>query len=74
MAFTALRKISVNIQLNNGTDTYGQDRYVSISLGNLSEENYDADKVYSVIEALAPCLSKTVSSVNEVRVSTLNRY
>ena len=71
MALTALRKVSVNVKLNDGTDTQGRDKYVSVTLGNLSEENYDADKALAIVTALAPCLSKTVSSVEEVKVSTL---
>ena len=71
MAISTLRKVSVNVKLNDGTDAEGKARYVSLSLGNLSEENFDADKALAIVTALAPCLSKTVSSVEEVRVSTL---
>lgn len=71
MAITALRKISVNVKLNDGTDSHGNTKYVSVTLGNLSEENYDADEALAIVTALAPCLTKTVSSVEEVRVSTL---
>ncbi|MBQ7193721.1 MAG: hypothetical protein IJR98_05065 [Synergistaceae bacterium] len=71
MATTALKKVSVNVKLNNGTDASGNDKFVNVTLGNLSEENYDADKALAIVTALAPCLSKTVSTVEEVKVSTL---
>ena len=72
MAVEILKKISVNVKLNNGTDSEGNVRLVSVTLGNLSEENYDNDKVLAVVTALAPCLSKTVSSIEKVEVSSLS--
>ncbi|MBQ9222102.1 MAG: hypothetical protein IJ587_12725 [Synergistaceae bacterium] len=72
MAVSTLKKISVNVKLNNGTDSEGNVRLVSVTLGNLSEENYDNDKALAVVTALAPCLSKTVSSIEKVEVSTLS--
>ena len=72
MAVSTLKKISVNVKLNNGTDSEGNVRLVSVTLGNISEENYDNDKALAVVTALAPCLSKTVSSIEKVEVSTLS--
>ena len=71
MANTLLQKVSVNIKLNNGTDADGKLRTVSVTLGNLSASNFDADKALAIITALEPCLSKTVNSVNMVQTSTI---
>ena len=71
MAVASLKTVKVNIRLNNGTDASGNDRYVNVSLGNLSEENYDPDEALTIVAALAPCLSKTISTVEEVKTSTL---
>ena len=72
MAVETLKKISVNVKLNNGTDSEGNVRRVNVTIGNLSEENFDNDKALAVVTALAPCLSKTVSSVEKVVVSSLS--
>lgn len=72
MAVVTLKKIAVNVKLNNGTDSEGNVKLVSVSLGNLSEENYDADEALGVVTALAPCLSKTVSSLEEVKTATIS--
>ena len=71
MAIETLRKVDVKVKLNNGTDAQGKAKYANISLGDLSEENYDADDALEVVTALAPCLSKTVSMVNQTKESSL---
>lgn len=71
MATTTLKKVSVNIKLDNGIDTEGRARTVSISLGSLSKDNFDADKALAVVAALEPCLSKTVSTVEKTETSTI---
>ena len=71
MATVTLQKVSVNIKLDNGTDDEGRQRTVSISLGALSKDNFDADKALAVKEALEPCLDKEVYSVEKVEVSTI---
>lgn len=71
MANSSIDKITVNVKLENGTDEAGNIKTVSVSLGNLSEDNYNADKALAVVSLLAPCLSKTVSSVEEVTVKTI---
>ena len=69
---TTLDKIAVKMNLNNGTDpTTGQIKTVGVNLGSLNPTAYDAQKVMNIVEGLAPCLAKTVYSVQEVRTSTL---
>ncbi len=71
MANVALKKVSVNVKLNNGTDSEGNQRTVTISLGTLSKDNFNADKALTVIAALEPCLDKALSAVEKVEVSTI---
>ncbi len=71
MANTTLTKVAVQLRLNNGTDSQGNVKTVGLSLGNLSTANYDADKALAVARLLSPCLTKTVSRVQEVKTSTL---
>ena len=73
MAVTStLNKIAVKMNLNNGTDPQtGEVNTVSVNLGSLNPETYDSAKAMAVAEAIAPCLTKTLYSVQEVRTSTL---
>ena len=71
MANTALKKVSVNIKLDNGMDSEGNIRTVTVSLGSLSKDNFNADKALAVITALEPCLNKEVNTVEKVEVSTI---
>ena len=71
MATETLKKVSVNLKLENGTDAEGNMKYVSVSLGTLNKDNFDADKALAVVTVLAPCLSKTVGSVEKTATSTL---
>lgn len=71
MASTELKKVSVSVKLENGTDSEGNLKTVSISLGNLSKDNFNADKALAIVGLLGPCLSKTIASVEKVEVSTI---
>lgn len=71
MATTTLTKVSVKVKLDDGVDAKGNDKFVNVTLGTLDEDNYDADKCLAIVTALAPCLSKSVEVVEEVKVSTL---
>ena len=71
MANTTLKKVSVRLKLENGTDADGNMKYVNLSLGSLSKDNFDADKALAVKAVLAPCLSKTVGSVEMTQVSEI---
>lgn len=65
-ATTTTTKISVNVMLNNGNN-----KTLSISLGSLNKDAFDADKVMAIVDLLEPCLEKTINSVEKVEVSTL---
>ncbi len=71
MAYTMLRKIVVNVQLNNGTDSQGNVRTVGVSLGTLSTTGFDTNKIATIIRALAPCFSKSVYSIEKVEYSSI---
>lgn len=71
MAYTMLNQISVYLELYNGTDSNGNTKTVKVSLGNLSETNYNDNKVLAVVNALAPCLSKNVYAIKKVTVSSI---
>jgi hypothetical protein len=67
-----LEKIAVKMNLNNGTDPEtGEVQTVSVNLGSLNPQTYDSAKAMAVAEAIAPCLTKTLYSVQEVRTNSL---
>ena len=71
MANTLLKKVSVNIKLDDGTDSDGKQHTISIALGNLSKDNFDADKALAIINALEPCLTRDLVSVDMLQTSTI---
>ena len=70
-ATSTVNKLSVNLLLNNGTDASGNTKTVSVSLGALNKDAFDADKVMAVAGLLSPCFEKSLHSVQKVEVSTL---
>ena len=64
-------KVSVNVKMNNGTNTDGTAKTLSLSLGSLNKSAFDADKAMAIVALLEPCLEKTLHSVEKVEVSTL---
>lgn len=67
-------KNAVYMVLNNGTDPEtGVVTTVRQSLGNLTENmsNYDDAKAMAIMEALAPCLTKSFYSAQRVTTNTL---
>ena len=66
-------KIRVNVKLNNGTTASGATKYVSIPLGRLDKDAFDADKVVNIVALLSPVLDKSVASVEKVETSTISQ-
>lgn len=64
-------KNQCNMKLNNGTDTQGNVKTVNQSLGTLSDSGWDATKAMDIIEALSPCLSKSVYEIQHVVTNRL---
>ena len=57
-----LQKTGVALKLNNGTKA-GVVQTVSLSLGTLDKDEWDADKAMAIIDLLEPCLSKGIEEV-----------
>ena len=71
MAAETLKKVSVNLKLEHGTDSEGNIKLVNLSLGSLSKDTFDADKALAIAALLEPCLNDTVDSVEKTEVSTI---
>lgn len=50
----------VTMKLNNGTDSQGNIKTVNLNLGSLDVGAWNADKAMAIMDALSPCLSKTI--------------
>ena len=72
MANSVLKKVSVSIKLDDGQDSQGNPKTVSVSLGSLDKNSFDADKALAVVGALEPCLNKSISSIEKTEVSSLS--
>lgn len=70
-AIETLKKVSVTAKVNTGTDSEGNIRTGNLSLPNLSETNYDADKALLVVGALAPLTVGSIVGVEQTKVDTL---
>ncbi|MBQ7544224.1 MAG: hypothetical protein IJT02_04690 [Synergistaceae bacterium] len=66
-------KIRVNVKLNNGTTATGATKTVSVSLGNLNKDAFDADKAISIVSLLSPVLDKSIVTVEKVETSTVSQ-
>lgn len=74
MAVTeVMDKNVVQVRLNDGLDSHGNVKTVNLNLGSLSgsASDWDAQKAMNIIEALIPCLSKSVDSVYHVQSNLL---
>lgn len=77
MATSTIAKITGRVRLENGTDDYGNMKYVNQSLGDLNEayfatNNADAiTKLWNIKATLAPILSKTTAYLETVTTSTI---
>ena len=70
-AATECKKISVAIKLNNGTTTTGKAKTVSVNLGSLNKTAFDAQKAVNIVNALVPCLDKSLNAIMKTEVSEL---
>ena len=73
MVTSTIEAISVRLNLKNGYNSQtGSFNTVPAYLGNLNPHSYDQDNVLAIADALAPCLSKTIYSVQEIKTSTIS--
>ena len=71
-AISTVQKIAVSLKLNNGLNPEtGTQKTVSISLGSLNKDAWDADKAMAIVNTLAPCLEKSLMSVIKTETTTL---
>lgn len=70
-ARTITEKIAVNLKLNNGTTTTGKVKTVSVSIGKLNKDAFDADKALAVAGLIAECLDKSLYETQKVETSQL---
>ena len=63
-------KITVYMKLNNGTKD-GKTVTVNQTLPTMSLAYYDDDKAMTVVDAISPCLEKTLNGVEKLVVSKL---
>ena len=71
MATEAITQITATLGLNNGTDSEGNQRIVNVSLGSMSKNDWDGDKVLAICAALEPCLDKSLSRVIKGTTATV---
>lgn len=72
MATETLKKVSAQIQLENGRDEQGNMKYVNQTIQYIGASGYDGNKLLSVVGALGPCLAKTVGHTNAVKTYTVS--
>lgn len=65
-------KVAVNLKLDAGTTASGDVRTVSVGLGNLSIQGFDAGKVLAVANLIEPCLSKSIYLIEKVETSRID--
>lgn len=66
-------KYQVRMLLNNGSDpTTGEIRTVSVNLGTLDTNEYDANKALAVASAVSQCLTKTLYRTQEVATAYIS--
>ena len=68
---TTVTKDVVTMKLQNGTTTTGALKTVSVSLGSLNKDAYDADKVMSIVGLLAQMFAKSLYLVQKTEVSDI---
>lgn len=68
---TTVKNVVGRVLLDNGTTTSGTVRTINQSLGTMNPKTWDSQKAYNIAVALAPCLSKNVTEINQVVTSSI---
>lgn len=66
MATAELKTVNARLVLENGTDSDGNLKLVKQSIQDVSEEGYTDSKFMSIVAAMGPVLSKTISYAQKV--------
>ena len=64
-------RIRVVIKLDNGTNSFGEKRTISVPLPSLNKDAFDAEKVYAIVAALTPIFSKSVYYAHKTEESSI---
>lgn len=73
MAVETQTKVTYQLGLNNGVDPDGNTKYVNISLGTMSNADYDSDKALAITATMNAWLSKTISRQLVTRTALVTR-
>ena len=72
MAVESLKKRTARIQLDDGTDGQGNQRYVYDNVSYISKDGWDADKFLAFATAAGPCLSKEITGLETIATSSVS--
>ena len=72
MATNTITKIALAVVLDDGTDSQGNQMTVNESFPTLNRTNYDDDKALTIIGALEPCLSKSVTNIRKTTTASVS--
>lgn len=70
-ASTVTEKIAVNLKLNNGSTSTGAVRTITLSMGKMNKDAFDADKALAISSLIAACLTKSVYETVKVETSQI---
>lgn len=70
-ARTVTEKIAVNLKLNNGSTSTGAVRTITLSMGKMNKDAFDADKALAISRLIAACLTKSVYETVKVETSQI---
>ena len=71
MAAVTIRKVVGKVLLANGRDPEGNVVTVNLNMPSFSKDGYDDDDYLEIVDALEPCLSKSVEGVTKVVTSLI---
>ena len=63
--------MAASLKLNNGTTASGATKLVSLSLGKLDKDAWNASKVLALKDLIAPCLALEVEDCVKTETSSL---
>ena len=69
---TECKKISVAMKLNVGITSAGEVKTVSINLGSLNQNAFNAEKVLNIVESLSNCFDHMIYTTEKTEVSRLS--
>ena len=71
MASVTTRKVVGKVLLANGRDPEGNIVTVNLNMPSFSKDGYDDNNYLEIVDALEPCLSKSVEGVTKVVTSLI---